>query len=117
MASLWAGQVASPRRTTPRALGPPLAGGLAPPTCEAAGALTMTGMAGIAEGSEWIQVTRLREILDQLPADAMVMASPLGNLVVYDQAGPIDGQQIAYIDLLTETISHDTEPAPASRTD
>ena len=75
----------------------------------------MTGMAGIAEGSEWIQVTRLREILDQLPADAMVMASPLGNLVVYDPAGPIDGQQIAYIDLLTETLHQEPEPDAAPR--
>ena len=70
----------------------------------------MDAMAGIAEGSEWIQVTRLREILDQLPADAMVMASPLGNLVVYDHAGPIEGEQIAYIDLLSETVHHEPEP-------
>jgi hypothetical protein len=55
-------------------------------------------------------VTRLREILEQLPPDAMVMASPLGNLVVYDHAGPIEGQQIAYIDLLSETLSHEPEP-------
>ena len=74
----------------------------------------MTSMAGIAEGSEWIPVTKLREILDQLPADAMVMASPLGNLIVYDNAGPIDGQQIAYIDLLSETLSHEPEPDAAA---
>jgi hypothetical protein len=67
-------------------------------------------MAGIAEGSEWIEVGKLSEILKQLPADAMVMASPLGNIVVYDHAGPIDGNQIAYIDLLSETVQHEAEP-------
>jgi len=71
-------------------------------------------MAGIADGSEWIAVAKLREILDQLPQDAMLQASPLGNLVVYDASGPIDGKQIAYVDLLTETVSHDVEPAPSS---
>lgn len=61
-------------------------------------------MAGIADGSEWIEVRKLREILQQLPDDAMVQASPLGNLVVYDKGGPIDGKQIAYVDLLTESV-------------
>jgi len=68
-------------------------------------------MAGIAEGSEWIPVAKLREILEQLPNDAVVQASPLGNLVIYDKGGPVDGQQIAYIDLLTETVFNDSEPA------
>jgi hypothetical protein len=67
-------------------------------------------MAGIAEGSEWIPVAKLREILERLPNDAMVQASPLGNLVIYDKGGPIDGQQIAYIDLLTESVFNDSEP-------
>ena len=71
-------------------------------------------MAGIAEGSEWIAVRTLRTLLDGLPDDAMVMASPLGNIVVYDQAGPIDGQQIAYIDLLSETLHQEAELAPES---
>ena len=71
-------------------------------------------MAGFAEGSEWIAVQKLREILDKLPSDAMVMASPLGNLVVYDKSGPVDGEQIAYIDLLTETIFNDSEPTPTT---
>ena len=66
-------------------------------------------MAGIADGSEWIEVRKLRQILDQLPEDAMVQASPLGNLVIYDNGGPIDGKQIAYIDLLTETINRDED--------
>ena len=70
----------------------------------------MTAMAGIAEGSEWIGVGKLREILDQLPDDAILMASPLGNIIVYDKDGPIDGQQIAYIDLLSETLHHESEP-------
>jgi hypothetical protein len=61
-------------------------------------------MAGIADGSEWIEVRKLRDILSQLPDDAQVQASPMGNLVVYDHGGPIDGKQIAYVDLLTETI-------------
>jgi hypothetical protein len=61
-------------------------------------------MAGIAEGAEWIAVDKLREILNGLPNDAVVQASPMGNLVIYDKAGPVDGQQIAYIDLLTETV-------------
>jgi hypothetical protein len=61
-------------------------------------------MAGIADGSEWIEVRKLREILQQLPDDAMLQASPLGNLVVYDKGGPIDGKQIAYVDLLTESV-------------
>jgi hypothetical protein len=69
-------------------------------------------MAGIAEGSEWIEVSALRELLGQLPPDAMLMASPLGNIVVYDHAGPIDGQQIAYIDLLSETLHQEAEPVP-----
>ena len=64
-------------------------------------------MAGIADGSEWIEVRKLRQILDQLPEDAMVQASPLGNLVIYDNGGPIEGKQIAYIDLLTETTNRD----------
>jgi hypothetical protein len=68
-------------------------------------------MAGIAEGSEWIPVEKLREILSRLPNDAMVQASPLGNLVIYDKAGPVEGQQIAYIDLLTETVFDEPEPA------
>jgi hypothetical protein len=72
----------------------------------------MSTMAGIAEGSEWIGVGKLREILDQLPDDALLMASPLGNIIVYDQAGPIDGQQIAYIDLLSETLQHEPEQTP-----
>ncbi len=67
-------------------------------------------MAGITQGSEWIEVRKLRELLDQVPADAMVRASPLGNLVVYDHAGPVDGRQIAYIDLLTETLHREPEP-------
>lgn len=71
-------------------------------------------MAGIAEGSEWIEVGTLSEMLRQLPADAMVMASPLGNIVVYDHAGPIDGKQIAYIDLLSETLQHEPEPGAVS---
>jgi hypothetical protein len=75
---------------------------------------TLLSMAGIADGSEWIAVAKLREILSSLPDDAVVQASPLGNLVVYDPAGPIDGKQIAYVDLLTETISHDVEPIPSS---
>lgn len=66
-------------------------------------------MAGIADGSEWIAMRKLREILDRLPGDAMLQASPLGNLVVYDQRGPIEGRQIAYIDLLTETVRHEPE--------
>ena len=45
----------------------------------------MSVMAGIADGSEWIAMRKLREILDRLPGDAMLQASPLGNLVVYDQ--------------------------------
>ena len=68
-------------------------------------------MAGIAEGSEWIEVSKLREILQELPEDAMLLASPLGNIVVYDHAGPIDGRQLAYIDLLSETLHHEPEPA------
>ena len=66
-------------------------------------------MAGIADGAEWIEVSKLRHILEQLPNDAMVQASPLGNLVIYDNAGPIDGKQIAYIDLLTEAVMHEPE--------
>ncbi len=66
-------------------------------------------MAGITNGSEWIENRKLRDLLNQLPADAMVRASTLGNLVVYDHAGPIDGQQIAYIDLLTETLHREPE--------
>jgi hypothetical protein len=68
-------------------------------------------MAGITHGSEWIEISKLNEILQQLPTDAVVMASPLGNIIVYDHAGPIDGQQIAYIDLLSETLHHEKEPA------
>jgi hypothetical protein len=68
-------------------------------------------MAGIAHGSEWIDVRKLREIMQQLPDDAVVQASSLGNLVVYDSGGPIDGKQIAYIDLLTETLHEEAEPA------
>ena len=71
-------------------------------------------MAGIAEGSEWIPVSKLREILGTLPNDAMVQASPMGNLVIYDKGGPIDGEQIAYIDLLTESVYNDSEPAASS---
>jgi hypothetical protein len=76
----------------------------------------MKGMAGIADGAEWIEVRKLREILDRLPDDAMVQASPLGNLVIYDKGGPIDGTQIAYIDLLTETVQQEENgrPTPAS---
>jgi hypothetical protein len=69
----------------------------------------MTAMAGIADGSEWIEVRKLRQILDQLPEDAMVQASPLGNLVIYDNGGPIEGKQIAYIDLLTETMNREED--------
>ena len=73
-------------------------------------------MAGITHGAEWIEVARLRELIGQLPAEAMVQASPLGNLVVYDARGPVDGEMIAYIDLLTETLEFDDagpdEPAP-----
>jgi hypothetical protein len=65
-------------------------------------------MAGIADGSEWIAVSKLREILSHFPDDAQVQASPLGNLVVYDRAGPVYGKQIAYVDLLTETVRHET---------
>jgi hypothetical protein len=74
-------------------------------------------MAGIAEGSEWIEVSKLRQLLDQLPADAMVQASPLGNFVVYDHAGPIEGQQIGYIDLLSETLFNDAEPQDTAAPD
>ena len=68
-------------------------------------------MAGIAQGSEWIQVATLRQLLEQVPADAMVQASPLGNLVIYDSGGPIDGSQLAYIDLLSETLAFESEAA------
>jgi hypothetical protein len=68
-------------------------------------------MAGIAHGSEWIEISKLNEILSQLPTDAVVMASPLGNFIVYDHAGPIEGRQIAYIDLLSETLHHEKESA------
>jgi hypothetical protein len=71
-------------------------------------------MAGIADGSEWVAVRKLRELLDQLPGDAMVQASPLGNLVVYDRGGPIEGKQIAYIDLLTETITREEDGQPTA---
>jgi hypothetical protein len=71
-------------------------------------------MAGVAEGAEWIEVAKLRDILEKLPSDAMVQASPLGNLVIYDSGGPIDGQQIAYVDLLTEQVFDDAEPATTS---
>ncbi len=67
-------------------------------------------MAGIAQGSEWIEVRKLRELLDHLPKDAMARASPLGSLVVYDHAGPVGGRQIAYIDLLSETLYSEPEP-------
>ena len=67
----------------------------------------MVRMAGIADGSEWIEVRKLRDILSKLPDDAQVQASPLGNLVIYDHQGPIDGKQIAYVDLLTETVQHE----------
>ena len=66
-------------------------------------------MAGITDGSEWIEVRKLRQILDQLPDDAMVQASPLGNLVIYDSGGPVEGRQIAYVDLLTETINREED--------
>ena len=66
-------------------------------------------MAGITDGSEWIEVRKLRQILDQLPDDAMVQASPLGNLVIYDRGGPVEGRQIAYVDLLTETINREED--------
>jgi hypothetical protein len=46
-----------------------------------------------------------------LPNDAMVQASPMGNLVIYDKDGPVNGQQIAYIDLLTETVFNEPESA------
>jgi hypothetical protein len=72
----------------------------------------MRHMAGIADGSEWIEVRKLRQILDELPGDAMVQASPLGNLVIYDHAGPIDGKQIAYVDLLTETVNREADSSP-----
>jgi hypothetical protein len=68
-------------------------------------------MAGITHGSEWIGVQKLRELLDQFPTDAIAQTSTLGNLVIYDSGGPIDGKQLAYIDLLTETIHHEAEPA------
>ncbi len=71
-------------------------------------------MAGIAHGSEWIEVRKLREIMQQLPDDAVVQASSLGNLVIYDNGGPIDGKQIAYVDLLTETVHQESEPANAN---
>jgi len=71
-------------------------------------------MAGIADGSEWIDVRKLREILQQFPDDAQVQASPLGNLVIYDSGGPIDGKQIAYVDLLTETVQHEAKTAGAA---
>jgi hypothetical protein len=70
---------------------------------------SIDAMAGIAHGSEWIEVRKLREILNQLPDDAQVQTSSLGNLVIYDNGGPIDGKQIAYVDLLTETIHHEPE--------
>ena len=66
-------------------------------------------MAGITDGSEWIEVRKLRQILDQLPDDAMVQASPLGNLVIDDSGGPVEGRQIAYVDLLTETINREED--------
>jgi len=72
----------------------------------------MHRLAGIADGSEWIGVRTLRRILDELPDDAMVQASPLGNLVIYDPAGPIDARQIAYIDLLTETVNREAGTSP-----
>jgi hypothetical protein len=72
----------------------------------------MRRMAGIADGSEWIEVRKLRQILDELPGDAMVQASPLGNLVIYDHPGPIDGKQIAYVDLLTETVNREADSSP-----
>lgn len=71
-------------------------------------------MAGIADGSEWIEVRKLREILTQLPDDAQVQASPMGNLVIYDHGGPIEGKQIAYVDLLTETVQHEDAAAAKS---
>ena len=74
----------------------------------------MVCMAGIADGSEWIQVRKLRDILEQLPEDGMVQASPMGNLVIYDHGGPIEGKQIAYVDLLTETIHPEADAAPAA---
>jgi hypothetical protein len=43
----------------------------------------------------------------------MVQASPMGNLVIYDHGGPIEGKQIAYVDLLTETVHPEAEAAPA----
>ncbi len=67
-------------------------------------------MAGIAQGAEWIQVATLRQLLEQMPSDAVVQASPLGNLVIYDPAGPIGGHQLAYIDLFTETLAFEPEP-------
>ena len=66
-------------------------------------------MAGIAQGAEWIDVTKLRELIGQLPESSIVQASPLGNLVVYDQGGPIDGKMIAYIDLYSESLDFSSE--------
>jgi len=66
-------------------------------------------MAGIAQGAEWIDVTKLKDLIGQLPDEAVVQASPLGNLVVYDQGGPIDGKMIAYIDLFTESLEFSNE--------
>lgn len=69
-------------------------------------------MAGITHGSEWIGAGKLRELIGQIPDDSVVQASPGGNLVIYSAGGPIDGQMIAYIDLLSETLEFDTgEPA------
>lgn len=64
-------------------------------------------MAGIAHGSEWIGVGKLRELIGQIPDDSIVQASPGGNLVIYNAGGPVDGQMIAYIDLLSETLEFD----------
>lgn len=66
-------------------------------------------MAGITNGSEWISVGTLKQILGRLPDTAQVQASPLGNLVIYEEAGPIRGKMIAYIDLLTETLDFDEQ--------
>jgi hypothetical protein len=69
-------------------------------------------MAGIAQGAEWIDVKKLRELIGQVPDDSIVQASPLGNLVVYDTGGPLDGKMIAYIDLYGETLEFSSEEPP-----
>lgn len=60
-----------------------------------------------SDGTKWLPAARLRELLEELPADSRVIPNSVGNLVVYSENGE---HMTAYIDFFDVGVVEHVSP-------